>query len=287
MKISRRDFVQGVAGTAAVASGVVLVGCGNDVQPAPILPEPVQVDPTGRITLALKVNDNGTIKDHYPDLAPVGGSITVPIAAAPGQSAAGKPKSLLVVHVTDDPAGQQYIAVDSECPHQGCPLGYSPQDQLIECPCHASRFSAGAGEPAGNTDVGVVVHGPAMFGPPSKKTTLSPDGNVLVIQVGAHASFQLSKHPELQTPGTAVVLTPPEVDAPIVVFRKDAATLEAFSAICTHQGCTVFVDQAAMDLSCPCHGSVFTFEGQVVNGPAAVPLPMLTVTMNGDIVTVG
>jgi Rieske Fe-S protein len=44
----------------------------------------------------------------------------------------------------------------------------------------------------------------------------------------------------------------------------------ALSPVCTHQGCVVDVQGAA--LVCPCHGSTYDRRGQVVRGPAERPL---------------
>jgi cytochrome b6-f complex iron-sulfur subunit len=51
---------------------------------------------------------------------------------------------------------------------------------------------------------------------------------------------------------------------------RDARGFYAIVATCTHLGCTPRLDGSAF--VCPCHGSRFTREGQVVNGPAARPL---------------
>src|SRR3974377_2162925 len=50
----------------------------------------------------------------------------------------------------------------------------------------------------------------------------------------------------------------------------DGHGLYAISATCTHLGC--LVKQAPMGFACPCHGSQFTANGAVMNGPAAQPL---------------
>jgi Rieske Fe-S protein len=60
----------------------------------------------------------------------------------------------------------------------------------------------------------------------------------------------------------------------------------AFSAICTHQGCTV--QAAGKELRCPCHGSVFdAFTGQVQQGPAQAPLNKVNVSVSGQDVVAG
>jgi Rieske Fe-S protein len=68
----------------------------------------------------------------------------------------------------------------------------------------------------------------------------------------------------------------------VVVTQPTPGTFEAFSAICTHQGCTVNkVTSGTID--CPCHGSKFAIaDGSVVHGPASRPLPKRQVTVAGD-----
>ncbi|MDR6613062.1 Rieske (2Fe-2S) protein [Leifsonia sp. 1010] len=72
---------------------------------------------------------------------------------------------------------------------------------------------------------------------------------------------------------------------PIVVSQPTAGQVVAFSAVCTHQGCTVAPQGKEFD--CPCHGSKFdATTGDVLNGPARDPLPKLKATVSGDSVTV-
>lgn len=56
-------------------------------------------------------------------------------------------------------------------------------------------------------------------------------------------------------------------------YRDDAGTLHTVSAICTHLGCTVGFNQAERTWDCPCHGSRFTVDGRVIQGPATRDLP--------------
>lgn len=73
-------------------------------------------------------------------------------------------------------------------------------------------------------------------------------------------------------------------DQQVVVTQPVAGTFHGLSAVCTHQGCLVNeVSQGTID--CPCHGSQFTLEGAVANGPADAPLPARSVTVqDGQIV---
>ena len=72
---------------------------------------------------------------------------------------------------------------------------------------------------------------------------------------------------------------------PIVVSQPSAGQVVAFSAVCTHQGCTVAPQGTEFD--CPCHGSRFDgTTGDVLNGPARDPLPKLNAQVSGGSVTV-
>jgi glycine/D-amino acid oxidase-like deaminating enzyme/nitrite reductase/ring-hydroxylating ferredoxin subunit len=58
-----------------------------------------------------------------------------------------------------------------------------------------------------------------------------------------------------------------------IAVRKDAnGSLHALSASCTHEGCTVTWNNADQTWDCPCHGSIFSADGQVIHGPAVDPL---------------
>ncbi|MEV0244713.1 Rieske (2Fe-2S) protein [Streptomyces sp. NPDC050674] len=71
-------------------------------------------------------------------------------------------------------------------------------------------------------------------------------------------------------------------DAEVVVTQPEAGRFKAFSAICTHQRCTVgFVSDGTID--CPCHGSKFRIaDGAVAHGPATQPLPAEQITVEGN-----
>ena len=71
----------------------------------------------------------------------------------------------------------------------------------------------------------------------------------------------------------------------VVVTQPVAGEFLAFSAVCTHSGC--LVNQVADGtINCPCHGSKFGLDGEVVNGPAARPLTAVPVEVQGDSIVV-
>jgi len=56
-----------------------------------------------------------------------------------------------------------------------------------------------------------------------------------------------------------------------VIFNKEDEKLKIFSSSCTHLGCKISSFKNG-ELICPCHGSRFDGNGNVVNGPALNPL---------------
>ena len=70
---------------------------------------------------------------------------------------------------------------------------------------------------------------------------------------------------------------------PAVLFRTKAGVF-AYSAVCTHEGCTVQFNSASNNLQCACHGAVFDpFDGaKVVTGPTNQPLAKIKVATEGS-----
>jgi Rieske Fe-S protein len=58
----------------------------------------------------------------------------------------------------------------------------------------------------------------------------------------------------------------------VAAFRRDNGSLVLRSAVCTHLGCIVGWNAAERTWDCPCHGSRFTPDGDVLAGPAESPL---------------
>ena len=70
---------------------------------------------------------------------------------------------------------------------------------------------------------------------------------------------------------------------PIILAQPSTGKVVAFTAICTHQGCTVNPDGAV--LRCPCHASTYdAFTGKDTGGPARSPLAAIPVTVSGGAV---
>ena len=81
--------------------------------------------------------------------------------------------------------------------------------------------------------------------------------------------------PSDYTPGSRTVL--PQVPALLI---RSASGFSALSLVCPHLGCTV--DPQPGGFACPCHGSRFGLQGQVVRGPAGKALTILRVENASD-----
>lgn len=60
-----------------------------------------------------------------------------------------------------------------------------------------------------------------------------------------------------------------------VILIVEKGVPVAFSARCTHLGCTVNYHASGEKFVCPCHGSVYDRSGKRLNGPAQQDLPAL------------
>ena len=77
--------------------------------------------------------------------------------------------------------------------------------------------------------------------------------------------------------GSGKVIT----DADVVISQPTAGKFVAFSATCTHQGCSVSTI-TGNTVTCPCHGSSFALaDGSVLKGPATNPLPEKDIRVSG------
>ncbi len=72
----------------------------------------------------------------------------------------------------------------------------------------------------------------------------------------------------------------------IVVTQPVAGDFKGFSAVCTHTGC-LLNEIVEGTINCPCHGSKFSLDGAVVNGPATKPLEAVAIRVQGDSIVTG
>lgn len=72
----------------------------------------------------------------------------------------------------------------------------------------------------------------------------------------------------------------------LVLTQPTEGEFRAFSSICTHEGCPVTSVENGV-IVCPCHGSQFDIDtGEAVAGPARNPLVGMTVSVDGQAISV-
>jgi Rieske Fe-S protein len=132
-----------------------------------------------------------------------------------------------------------------------------------------------AGVLAGCTTYGASNNQPAAP-PPAAATTSGTDSSSGSGSNAGGAKPPIAKTADVPVGGGKIL-----TDQKIVVTQPQAGTFKAFSAVCTHQGCTVSEIKGGT-INCPCHGSKFhVADGSVARGPAAQPLAAVNVAVDG------
>jgi Rieske Fe-S protein len=125
---------------------------------------------------------------------------------------------------------------------------------------------------AGLIGVGVVLGSIKLPTPASTATTTQTQSG---LPSGAIANVSAIK------PGSPVYFEYPKGYPNILMMSADGS-LSALSILCTHVCCECEYIRSNKVIACPCHGSVFDLSGSVVNGPAIVPLPSISLRTDGS-----
>ncbi|MHA5051611.1 Rieske (2Fe-2S) protein [Streptomyces sp. SD15] len=113
---------------------------------------------------------------------------------------------------------------------------------------------------------------PAPASPEAAVTSAAP-----TTSAAAAAGTELAKTSDIPVGGGKIFK-----DKKVVVTQPTANEFKCFSAVCTHQGCTVG-SVANGSIVCPCHNSKFSIEdASVQGGPATKPLPAEQITVEGN-----
>jgi cytochrome b6-f complex iron-sulfur subunit len=298
MTLSRRRFISRTVatGVALGSAGRLVTGCGNNVLAAPIVDAVVIDDPQSPRYGWIPVEVT-----RYPDLMPVGGAVTLRLAPMPpGTRPFRVPEGgILLVHRGAPGDAYEYVAVDSQCTHAGCPLGYSNQDRLIECPCHGSRFLAAPDSSQPDAAPGEVVRRPALASLQSWQVHVDALDQVVAVDLtlplsqpalpspsGGKITFAIADFPALAGGGGFVVGQPQGFADTLLIVRVSDTSIVTLSAICTHLACTVSYSPSNQQVVCPCHGSTFDLMGNVTHSPATLPLKAYATSFDGQTVII-
>ena len=130
--------------------------------------------------------------------------------------------------------------------------------------------------------VGVLAIAASFLGKAFPKATAADAQSTGAKTSGAKATGkQIVKLANLPV-GSTFNFTHSSQGIPAVLFRTKTGVF-AYSAICTHEGCTVSYKSSSKHLVCPCHGASFdpAQSGAVVSGPTRTPLSKVKVAVQG------
>jgi cytochrome b6-f complex iron-sulfur subunit len=100
-----------------------------------------------------------------------------------------------------------------------------------------------------------------------------PPGSTITLDLN-NAAYSALKN----TGGSVVVQS--------IIVANTGSGYAALDSACTHNGCTIGYSAASNNFPCPCHGSVFSATGSVVNGPATTSLKSYSVSVANNILTI-
>lgn len=72
----------------------------------------------------------------------------------------------------------------------------------------------------------------------------------------------------------------------LIVANTGNNNFVALSSKCTHDGCSVTYSATNNNFPCPCHQSLFSSTGAVINGPAVTALKSYSISKSGNILTI-
>ncbi|MDH3297810.1 MAG: Rieske (2Fe-2S) protein [Gemmatimonadota bacterium] len=79
-------------------------------------------------------------------------------------------------------------------------------------------------------------------------------------------TLSVRNYPQLNRPGGQLKVAPVGSARPMFVIFREPGHYLALSSVCTHLECTVELESNR--IVCPCHGSTYDREGNVLRGPA-------------------
>lgn len=100
--------------------------------------------------------------------------------------------------------------------------------------------------------------------------------------LSANMQLQLDQYPELSMVGGSALVAFPDDYVHILIVCVGVNDWIAVWKICTHGNCDVeWADDLGL-VRCPCHNSLFDWDGTVLQGPATRALASFTVCLDDD-----
>ncbi|MCI0449773.1 MAG: ubiquinol-cytochrome c reductase iron-sulfur subunit [Chlorobi bacterium] len=122
---------------------------------------------------------------------------------------------------------------------------------------------------------GVVAGSSALASINLKTFANSPEAKGVSKASGDDMVVKLSENASLDKVGGSV-----KVSDELMLIRNSETTFLAVRTICSHKGCDVELE--GNKFVCPCHGSEYTLEGKVTEGPAKKDLKTFETIFDSD-----
>lgn len=118
----------------------------------------------------------------------------------------------------------------------------------------------------GNDHPWAKLYDPSRFPLKAGVEFLKENANVGATLVCDWVKGSETDDPARIKPGSGVVIR--NGVSKIALYRDDEGAFHACSAVCPHKGCIVQWNDGERSWDCPCHGSRYTANGELITGPA-------------------
>ncbi|WP_336208967.1 Rieske (2Fe-2S) protein [Nonomuraea sp. LPB2021202275-12-8] len=136
---------------------------------------------------------------------------------------------------------------------------------------------------AGGAGLAAVLTACASYGSPTTEAVVDPAEEPAGDEASSAAPKKKAKAPKALADISDIPSGGGKIfeSQKLVITQPTEGEFKAFSATCTHQGCTVASVSNGV-INCPCHGSQFKIEdGSVAQGPAGEPLAEKKINVSG------
>jgi arsenite oxidase small subunit len=121
-----------------------------------------------------------------------------------------------------------------------------------------------------------------VFSSPDSSSQNSPTGGSGTGQTVSNLPSGAVANVSQLNAGSPLYFDYPQAGYPNILMKKSDGTVVALSMLCTHVCCQCGYDNVANEIYCPCHGSLFDQNGNVLRGPAVSPLPSVELRIDSS-----